>query len=200
MLTEDWWLTPMGSFDMGHSEHSQFAGHLMLMLPDNQVFQRQWINRGVPEQELETALERGADPKAIEFLRKKYDTRLWAIREWGWVRTQKNRFNLWVFDKQTADLIRSAKDYWRSQERTMSDHEMMDVEEFGPGRDKYSISVKALLNGGNPSILKNLACGRIDSDCGEKVSPAYSTAKYSEMERDRLYARSGGNNPRRRKR
>lgn len=193
MLTGTWWITPFGSWNMGSAEHVQFATHFMLMLPPDRRVPTYWAIKGVPPEELEAALARGADPEAVEFLKdKRRDARLFAMQSLGWCRTARNRFNLWRFDAQTAKMIRDAQDYWQAQTSAGS-HEMIDVEEFD-GRDAFSISVAKLLAGGNPQVLKNLAMGRIEETAPrEVVAPAYSTRKYSELERDRLYQRTGAN-------
>lgn len=170
----------------------------MLQLPDRMFAPYRWSIDGVPEEELELALDRGADPAAISFLSsKKNDSRLWAVREYGWVRTFRNKFNLWYFDCTTADMVRES-DYWDSQ-RQLEPDDKIDVEEIKTG-DHYSISVQKLLDGGDPEVLKDLAMSRIkDGAPVAKICPTYSTAKYGEVARQKLYARTG-DNPRRRAR
>ncbi len=193
MLVGDWWLCNFGSFDMASSEHSQFSIAYMLgLFPDGHVPMR-WTISGIPKEEFKAALARGADPDAVAFLRdKKHDARLWCMMELGWVRVSKNNFNLWVFDKATAKIVRNAKDYWRQQYR-MTDGEMIDIVEF-KNNDEYTISVKKILAGGDPQILKNLAMGKILDRKEAALAPQYST-RYSEMERKRLYGRIGDNPP-----
>lgn len=196
MLVDNYWITDLGSFNMTTSEHAQFAIAVMLNMDiATERVPMRWTNAGVPPEALDKALERGADPRAVQFLSaKRNDARLWVLRELGWVRTIKSRFNLWRFDKPTADLIRNAKDYWLGQYKA-TEHDMMDVEEFETS-ENYSISVKRFLEGGDPKILKRLACGH-GGDCVEEaLEPEYSTAKYGELERRKLYARVG-DNPRR---
>jgi hypothetical protein len=197
MLTGKYWIVPgMSAINLSNDEHDQVAMAIMLALP-RPTAPRHWLIKGVPHEELDAALARNADLKAIRYLENKnHDPRLYAIREYGWVRTYKNKFNLWRFDDATAEMVRQS-DYWAMQPQ-LNDHDMIDVEEFD-GTDRFEISVKRLLDGGRPSVLKNLAMSRITpEEAVEKVSPHYSAAKYSELERDRLYARSGAN-PRRRR-
>lgn len=199
-LTEDFWLTDDGSFLMGGSEHSAFAVAYMLDMPKDSRVPQWWIIKGIPEIELQKALERGADPKAVEFLStKKNDARLYAMREYGWVRTARNKWNLWDFDDETAEVVRDNSGYWKFQadQHRMTEYEMADIYEFKDGC-QYSISIKKLLDGGKPRILKKLAMGNIECGVEEPVEvPQYSTAKYSEVERDRLYGRTGANPKRR---
>ncbi len=168
---------------------------VMLAYPEPFV-PRSWVIRGIPPEEFALALERDADPKAVQFLEEKRDARLYALREYGWVRTAKNKWNVWTFDCATAEMVRKS-DYWKAQ-YSFDKYDMLDVEEF-KGKDSYSISAQKLLDGGNPEVLKNLAMGHIvDSDKEEALCPHYSTAKYGELAREKLYGRSGAN-PRRRR-
>lgn len=196
MLKQDYWLTPAGAFDMKASEHAQAAAHSMLNMPADRRVPMHWMIKGIPEEELVAALERGADPKAVEFLsNSRGDPRLFALREYGWIRVAKNAFNLWKFDEETVKLIRNAKDYWAAQDNAGA-CEMMDVEEFSTG-DRFTVSAARLLAGGRPSVLRKLSGAEAVAGCVEKVAPQYS-ARYGEIERDRLYRRAGGN-PRRRR-
>ncbi len=197
MLLNDFWITDDGVFELVSAEHWSFAAGSMLWMPRNSHVPNSWMNKGVPEVELEKALARGADHAAVEFLAKGGDARLWVIREHGWIRTAKNKWNLWYFDKNTADLARSSTAYWRAQYAMDKKYEMLDVTELENG-DRYSISVQKLLDGGKPQVLKNLAMGRTYIDEDESPEPAYSTAKYTEVERKRLRSITG-DNPRRRR-
>lgn len=197
-LTSKWWITPGGAFEVNGREHEWLSTAVMLQLPDRMFAPYRWSIDGVPEEELELALERGADPAAVRYLEnKKHDSRLYAVREYGWVRTFKNKFNLWYFDCETADMVRKS-DYWDFQ-RQLEPDDVIDVEEVKTG-DSYSISVQKLLDGGDPEVLKDLAMSRVHSGSPEvKYCPSYSTAKFSEIERRRLMGKTG-DNPRRRSR
>ncbi len=198
MLTGKYFITPAGAVDVSGREHSWLSTAVMLNMKDRMFAPYRWSIDGVPKEELRDALTRGADPAAIRFLEtKKNDSRLYAVREYGWVRTFKNKFNLWYFDCATADMVRES-DYWDFQ-RQLEPDDKIDVEEIKTG-DHYSISVQKLLDGGDPEVLKDLAMSRIKDDAPvTKICPTYSTAKYGEMARDRLYGRTGAN-PRRKTR
>ncbi len=142
-LTSKYWITPGGAIELSGREHEWLSTAVMLNMKDRMFAPYRWSIDGVPEVELDAALDRDADPNAVHFLRNpKNDSRLYAVREYGWVRTFKNKFNLWYFDCATADM------------------------------DDKPVAV---------------------------FCPTYSTAKYSQLERDRLYRRSG-DNPRRKRR
>ncbi len=199
-LVDKFWITPQGSFEMGHIEHMDFAIAVMLAMPSTAIVPRWWAIRGIPPTEIEAALDRGADQAAVRFLEnKRNDARMWAMREYGWIRTAKNAWNLWDFDKATADMVRNSTDYWKFQASRghMTEYEMLDIYEFKTG-DQFSINARKLLAGGNPKVLKNLAMGVAD-EIVEKVEPVYSTAKFSELERRTLAGRTG-DNPRKRHR
>ena len=107
MITGKYWITPAAAVELSGREHEWLSTAVMLQLPDRMFAPYRWSIDGVPEEELELALDRGADPAAISFLSsKKNDSRLWAVREYGWVRTFRNKFNLWYFDCTTADMVR----------------------------------------------------------------------------------------------
>ncbi len=198
MLTDTFWLTKFGSFQMTGTEHAAFAIGAMLDLPKDRRVPNYWTINGIPENELAEALWRGADPKAVEFLSdRRNDARLWAMREFGWVRTAKSAWNLWNFDDETAEMVRWNTGYWEFQKK-MTEFDMLDIYEFKT-HCEYSISVQKFLDGGQPHELKKLATGELECRVIEEVKPEYSTAKYSELERDRLYKRSG-DNPKRRSR
>ncbi len=145
----------------------------------------------MPVEELEAALARGADPAAVNFLSKRgNDARLYVVREYGWIRTAKQAWNMWSFDDKCAEIARSAKEYWASQ-YTLNEYDTLDIHEFKSG-DRFTVRAKALLEGGKPRVLKNLAMGFSEA-ASEKIEPMYSTAKYSELEREKLYRRVGGN-------
>lgn len=197
MLTGDWWLTPEGSWDMKSSEHAAVAIAVMLKMDlATARVPMWWTIKGIPEEEFDKALARGADPAAVAFLvDKRHDARLWALREYNWIRTTKQHFNVWKFDNKTAEIIRDAGDYW-SQQPSIDEYEMIDIHEFYGEEKPFAVSVEKLLAGGNSKILKDLATGRITrEEAKKKLAPMYST-KYTEMERKRLYARTG-DNPRR---
>lgn len=198
MLTGKYFITEAGAVDVSGREHEWLSTAVMLQLPDRMFAPYRWSIDGVPEEELQAALDRGADPAAVRYLEnKKHDSRLYAVREYGWVRTFKNKFNLRYFDCETADMVRRS-DYWKFQHQ-VEQGDRIDVEEVKTG-DRYSISVAKLLAGGDPEILKNLAHGRVDSGSPEMaICPSYSTAKYGEVERKRLLKLTG-DNPRRRAR
>ncbi len=198
MLIDDWWLTPTGAFEMNSSEHASFAIAFMLDMPKDSRVPNHWTIRGIPQEQLVSALERGVDPKIVEFLAdKKNDSRLFVMREFGWIRVARNAWNLWHFDKETADVARDNVGYWKAQYK-MTPHEMLDVYEFKTNCE-YTISAQKLLDGGNPQILKKLATGGLTCETTDEIQPQYSTAKYSELERRALYKKSG-DNPRRRSR
>lgn len=184
---------------MNSQEHSTFAIHVMLKLPPDRRVPNYWFYKGVPKEELDAALARGADPAAIEFLSdKNKDPRLYALRELGWIRTAKSKFNCWQFNQAAADLIRDSKDYWTAQDK-LEDGDVIDVEEFAPGGQKFTISVKALRGGGRPEVLRGLS-GLTEADLVEaSIPPNYSTLKYTQMQRDKLYHRTGDNPTRRRR-
>ena len=197
MLTSKTWITPAGVVELkGASEHEQLAAAVMLRYPEPIVPNR-WIINGVPEAELDAARARDADPKAVTWLYDKKDARLYALREYGWVRTFKAKWNCWRFDCETAAMVNKSG-YWDTQ-YSLDKYDMIDVEEFD-GHDRYSINAMKIIDGADPTVLKNLARGRLAaSDKEEAICPSYSTAKYSELEREKLYGRTGAN-PRRRRR
>ncbi len=199
MLTGKYWITPEATVQLVSKEHAIFALGIMLNYPRDERLPDSWFGNGVPKEQLEAALERGADPKAIKFLEKPgADPRLYAIREYGWVRITKNKFDVWVFDDSTAELVRNADGYWSEQYARDLKYEVMEIYELKDG-DKYTVDVKKILDGGSPEILRDLAHGRIDRDTAEaKLSPMYS-ARFSELEKRRLSGRTG-DNPKRRRR
>lgn len=195
MLSGKWFITLDGSVQLDGREHQQLAVHYMLNLPLDRNVPMWWVIRGIPDEEFDAALKRGADPDAVAFLREKgNDARFWVLKL-GWVRTQKQIWNLWRFDKQTLAVARNAKDYWDSQ-KSLSKWDYVDVEEFET-RLVFSVPVFAILDGTDPDDLKRVALGGPAELPKEEVAtPSYS--KRTERERKKLLRREG-DNPRRRK-
>lgn len=194
-LIEDWWLTPDGAFKMSTSEHAQFAIATMLKMQVGERVPKYWLFKGVELPALKLAISRGADPEAVEFLNNKHsDARLFALKNYGWVRVAKNAFNFWAFDDRTADIIRRATDYWESQYSMSQHHEMIDVYEFKTN-DQFAVNVSKLLAGGRPHVLKQLSMGHVEDVVIQEPLPVpeYAAAKFTELERDRLYRRTGDN-------
>ncbi len=168
-----------------------FAIGAMLGKPPEAYVPLHWSISGVPRTALDLALEGGADYKAIEALENGVDPRLYAMKNYGWVRVSKNRFNMWSFDKNTADLIKNAEGYWFAQ-GNIDRHETIDTFEF-KDRAHFTVTVGQLMRGGDPQVLKGLATVKSDVDQkGEALSPQYSS-RLPERERRRLYARTGDN-------
>lgn len=193
MLIEDWWLTPQGAFKLVSAEHAQFAIAAMLRMEPGERVPRYWLVRGVEAETLAKSESRGADPAAITFLQNKNnDPRLFVIKEYGWIRIAKNAVNLWAFNQAALELLRSP-DYW-AQQYGYTEHEMMDMYEFATN-DQFAAPVKAILNRASvASAIKDRAMGRTcDFVVPEAIKPEYSTAKYSELERQNLYRRTGDN-------
>lgn len=190
-LIGKWWLTEFGSIDVGHGEHVDIAIASMLLLNQKRA-PHLWNQNGIPKEELAAAIERGADADAVDFLSSKgKDARLWVIRELGWIRTARSAWNVWVFDDHVAEIARKAKDYWRSQ-YSMNNYDTIDVTELKTG-DRFAVNAKKLQDGGNPHVLKNLAMGRMVEEEKESSPVVYSTSRFSERERKRLYSRQGDN-------
>ena len=188
-LSGKWFITPEGSVQLDGREHAQLATHYMLNLPLDRNVPMWWVIRGIPEEEFDAALKRGADPDAVEFLRKKgNDSRLWVLKL-GWIRTAKSLWNLWRFDDKTLQIARDAKDYWAAQKITKSDY--VDIEEFET-RQVFSVPVFTILDGTDPALLKRVALGLpIDLPKEEVAVPSY--AGRTERERRTLLRREGDN-------
>ncbi len=190
MLSGKWWLTPAGAYDVGTREHAHYALRDMLLYP--RLPPVQWFGLGVPAAELDAALARGADPKAVEYLSNKArDPRLFAMKEYHWVRTARNVFNLWEFNEATAQTIRAAANYWQAQ-GNLGRYEMIDVEEFH-NHDRYSISIEKLMAGGNPKILKNLAMSRVEVSA--PVEKVYVPVTHSRSRPGSAWLYGTGDNP-----
>lgn len=103
--------------------------------------------QAMTDEEAETHLQRGVDPNVINFFQSVAhpDARIWALREWGWVRTDDNIFNCWIFDDDTLDTIRANKQYWMIQRPAIEKGTTITVNEEATG-ERYTVNVERMLN------------------------------------------------------
>lgn len=156
MLTGKWWLRPDGAaLNVSDTEHALVARRVMLGLkPDaNRFSQRVMFAALTPEEQTEF---RKAGKSILSFLREENDPRVFAIRQWRWVRVRKDRFYLWKFDVATLRIIRASRDYW-SQQVSLASGDCIDVIELSTG-DEFSLPVRCLRAAtAKASSLKNSA-------------------------------------------
>lgn len=181
-----YWLTPEVVSTAG-VEHGYIAKLAMLGIergsPDahRYVPMPRW-HHPLDERTADVFLKRGVLPAAVAFLAQGKDARLWAMREWGWVRIRDGNFDLWKFDPKTLDVIRSAVDFWRDS--GIDPEERVTVSEESTG-DLFTIQAKRLLRrDADPDALKHHAMGvgtfrnppEAVSAC--KVAAAFADAGY----------------------
>lgn len=191
-LIGKWFLTENGDFDISGNEHVDFAIAAMLNM-DRKYAPYNWNSQGIPKEELDAAIERGAAPEAVEYLKKRgSDARLFVIKNLAWIRTAKSVFNLWEANDKADEIIRNSRAFWRSQ-YDLKQWDMIDVLEFKTG-DSYAVNAKALKDGGSLQVLKKLSMASVAAGSSDRQAvPQYSTMKYGEIERGRLMGRTGDN-------
>ena len=130
------WLLPCGRVvDVTLSEHALYARGKMLNIPEDQIAQkismRDLFRRLTPDEAL-CALVSGADKDCVEYLEETFETsmilpsstvdpRVYAIRQWNWIRTRKNAFYArdWCTENQKRVLL--SKEFWLKQPAATDD-------------------------------------------------------------------------------
>ena len=147
-----YWLTPEGeTLDVAGSEHANIAKIVMLNIdnPEDRMAYAPIKNvwKAMTDEEASIHLRRGVDPNVINFFQSAGhpDARIWALREWGWVRTDDSLFNCWILDDQTLDTIRANKRYWMVQRPGLESDTVINVNEEATG-ERYTLNVERMLN------------------------------------------------------
>lgn len=132
MLTGKFWIMPDGVVDVSTSEHALFAKKIMLGLaPEDYTYNVTTMFTPLSAAERRKFKGRGVCRRVLEFLSlHDNDPRMFAIREWKWIRTRQQSFHLWTFDAETISLIRNASTYWQVQ-RQVEPGDTIDVEQYG---------------------------------------------------------------------
>jgi len=144
MLHGKYWLTAEGVADVIVSEHALYARRRMLSLTEGAP------GRGMADTfrtlrkfEVMQFRRRGVPAGVLRFLSQEDpDPRVYAIREYGWIRVRDCRFYLWRLDEHTLQIIRAAKEYWKAQSN-LHPHDVVDVIELNTGTE-FVVSVRTL--------------------------------------------------------
>jgi hypothetical protein len=125
MIHQDFWVTPGGIVENSSSEHARTAKAVMLGLAADGPVADPFGKQAVTAAEVRAAKQRGADPAAVRFLQQGGDPRLWAMQQWGWIRTAKNNINVWELNEQALDLL-----YQWAKELKLDPHETFELNEL----------------------------------------------------------------------
>lgn len=136
MLTGKYWITPGGVIDVSDSEHALYARKIMLGLaPEDFTYNVRTMFTPLSARERKKFRSRGVGGDALDFLGQPgNDPRMFAIREWGWVRTRASAFYLWVLDDAALRLVRGARDFWAGQTQAGA-RDAIDVLELSTGTE-----------------------------------------------------------------
>jgi hypothetical protein len=203
MLTEDWWLRPDGTVaEMGAHEHAEEALRYLLKLPETVSISRVRLFTGISDAEAKAARARGVAENVLAYLtRDTIDPRIWLIQKEGWIRINREKWNLWAFDDATLGAIRNG-DYWRNQKR-LDPYDMAVIDEVSTGK-VFQVPVRALRHpGADAATIKAIALRRGEfSFADEPVQTAAPRlgrpGGYTDKAGDEKwrYARVGENPPR----
>ena len=151
-LAGRYWLTPEGeTLAVEGGEHANIAKIVMLNIDNPQdrskYAQTRNVWKAMTDEEAEIHAGRGVDARVINFFQSSNhpDARLWAVREWGWVRTADSLFNCWLFDDGTLKTIRANKEYWRMQEFGIERGSVITMNEEATG-ERYLINIERMLH------------------------------------------------------
>lgn len=106
--------------DCSADEHALIARAHMLNLNHidmNLKIPLECIFKPLNRDEAELYRDRGVSKHCIEFLMKGefVDPRIYAIREWNWIRTTGNKFYAWEWDEKTKEKLFSTDAFWKLQ-------------------------------------------------------------------------------------
>lgn len=144
MLRKDFWITPEGTFEMGQSEHAQFALKRMFNLPEGIHITPSEMWGPSPAHLIKLAKKNGADPATIAYMeRDEADPRWYAMKHYGWVRISKAKANLWqLTDATRAMLVNSL--FWA--ETGADDYSSLEFVEFSQDSREFYASKERLSN------------------------------------------------------
>ncbi len=108
--------------DVTLSEHALLARARMLGIPEDAMHERipltELFKRPGLAQVVDAIEESGADFEAINFLISngdEVDPRIYAIREWNWIRTRKNAFYARDWATENQRRLLESKEFWAMQ-------------------------------------------------------------------------------------
>jgi hypothetical protein len=147
MFNGKYWITPEGLVDVTLGEHAVYARRVMLKLrPDESLSPKEMLTPLTAAQRGKYAA-RGVPKDVLEFLSRPngdgmVEPRIYAIREYGWVRTRKEGLWVWRQDERTLWLIRDAKEFWARQSH-LKGRDGVDVVQLSD-RGKYYLTLREL--------------------------------------------------------
>ena len=158
MLIGKWWLRPgKAAIEVSATEHALVARRVMLGLePDAARFTQRDMLSALTEAEIAEFRKIGVEQQALEFLCVPNDPRIFAIREWCWIRVRRDRFYLWKLDAASLRVIRESHSFWSAQPKS-DPRDAADIVELSSG-DEFSLSIRRLLDGrSKPASLRTAA-------------------------------------------
>lgn len=119
-IRSKYWILPCGRVvDVTLSEHALLARARMLGIPEDIMHECVPINslfRTLDDEETRDAQDRGSSLSAIEFLlQDNPDPRVYAIRQWNWIRTRKNAFYARDWATENQRRLLESKEFWAMQ-------------------------------------------------------------------------------------
>ena len=183
------WLTPTGVVSSAGVEHGYLAKLAMLGLERGSPEAHKYVpmprwHHPLTDHAADELLKRGAAPGAISFLAQDKDPRLYAIREWGWVRVRDDHIDVWTFDQPTLDMIRNSIGFWEAVQGYLVPGARFVVSEESTG-NLFTVEAKRLLSRAtDPEALKAhaMGVGKYRNPPGpassEKIAEAFEAAGY----------------------
>lgn len=124
------WLLPNNDIiDCSTSEHAFYARARMLGLDIDEAHKKipiDTIFSPLNKHDADFYRECGAKDDALEFLinttnRERVDPRVYAIREYGWIRAVANKFYAWEWDAVAIARLMAADAFWKYQDNATDD-------------------------------------------------------------------------------
>lgn len=121
VLTGKFWIIDRSCcIDVTCSEHALYARNYMLRLlgTPGEIVLNKRLFHALTKRELAFHKERKMTGDVLAFLsQKKSDARIYAIENYGWIRTRQKNFYLWQINATAWLRIRRSKDFWKHQHK-----------------------------------------------------------------------------------
>lgn len=113
------WMLPSGHvIDCTGDEHARIARAYMLGISDDEMrrlLPLDQIHKPLTPEQADRYRDSGIPEDNIRFLMTgaSVDPRIFAIREWDWIRTRENKFYAWEWDEKTLLRVILNDDFWK---------------------------------------------------------------------------------------
>lgn len=144
MIQGKYWITPHGLVDVTTSEHALYAKNNMLKLARTrgEIRLDRTLFSALTSRQIAVHRRRGIPAKVLHFLSVKNDPRIFAIREYGWIRVRQSGIYVWRLNAAVLRRVRQCTQFWEGQ-RQLRKSDVVTVWEIA-SHDCFNITVREL--------------------------------------------------------